>query len=857
MYESWFQLSKRPFGAAPQIDDYYPSESMELARKTIVRSIEGSGGPSILVGGAGSGKSTLCLKLQDQYRDATPTGYFSCCGIQTRRELLQQILFAFGRPYDANDEGELRISLTHFVQSQDSRILLLIDDVDDVPDELFEELRSISNLTKDGNWCVNLVLAGKAKLEEQLARPRMESLDQRIASRSYLGKWNSSEVVEYVRFQIARAGGDADTIFNDEALEQIKETTDGLPRLVNQVCDHAMIMAGLGNIEQLDAMHIKEAWADLQQLPSPSQTESEAENTNESESMIEFGMLDADNVANDDVVEQHRANEAAEASEASDNESSDDLPTECEESWNGLNFAETSEAKIVHEGESAVLDFGPDGEEKEEEECDETNFVSLSHDDKAAFDRSLDADRGTPASELDEESLSNAETSHASIRLADSSQGDLVDRLDDIEREVQRVSSELRGGEPAAELLDVTEHGGDEPSSNSNPFLEIFDEEEVVFGTHNTLNNELVRRQPAVFTSGGDALIDVIRMVDQGSEKKKWELLDNVTGSQPADSSLSLELSASPFLMARHEPEIAEANESGADFAESEFTFNYSAPIGASSELEEIHPMTDQPVGEEATSVDDDATDECDHGQCETCEIAEADGETVIVGDITLDETPVSSICGSCVGETDDLDLEIITTGETPLTEELAGDLEITRDASPSDAHPVVVKPYTNDEWCRTEDYEVGHGKFEDADPTTSVGTESNDPGEAGGWGGRPASDAAKPAGTHENDTEEYIAPFPPQEPTEEPEPIEQALILPPGGFATFSNRTQFGAPDNSNVGESTSGSTQWQDRDENSRMASEELATSDQNAKPKTRKPRRKLNKLFSNLKSNRPTGR
>ena len=209
MYESWFQLSQRPFGAAPQVANYFPSQTMETARKALLRCIECSAGPSIIVGATGCGKSTLCLKLQDQYQNAMPTAYISCCGIQTRRELVQNILFAFDRPYEAIDEGELRIALTNFVRACDATgVTLLVDDVDNLPVELFDELRSLSNLTGNGSWCINLVMAGNQRLEEILARSSMESLDQRIASRNYLTSWNRSETSEYIQFQISRAGSE-------------------------------------------------------------------------------------------------------------------------------------------------------------------------------------------------------------------------------------------------------------------------------------------------------------------------------------------------------------------------------------------------------------------------------------------------------------------------------------------------------------------------------------------------------------------------------------------------------------------------------------------------------------------------
>ena len=830
MYESWFQLSKRPFGAAPQTADYYPSESMELARQNIVRCIEGSGGPSILIGGPGCGKSTLCLKLQEQFWEDAPTGYFSCCGVRTRRELLQQILFAFGRPYDANDEGELRISLTHFVQSQgEARLVLLIDDVDDLPAELFEELRSISNLTHDGNWCVNLVLAGKSKLEELLGRPGMESLDQRIASRNYLGKWNSAETVDYVRYQIARVGGDATEIFTEEALEQIKETTDGLPRLVNQVCDHAMIMAGLGNVRQLDAMHIKEAWADLQQLPPPKRHDAATE-SDQNESMIEFGTLDGDSELDNWTADSDSKHEE-ETQDNSDCVQSDDL-------WNAVTAAENElEGRCVNDGESAIVEFGTMDDENEFEvnsipETEEA-FESCDH-----ITEMVSAERA-----FDESSVEFDEPSDGSIRLADSSQGDLVDRLDDIEREVQRVSTELQGGQPAAEP-DFSQAGGDgESTASSNPFLEIFDEEEIVFGNHNTLNNELVHRQPAVFTSGGDALIDVIRMVDQGSKSNQWELLDDVTGSQPADDSLKFELAASPFLMARHEPEIMEVNESGVNFAESEFTFNYSAPIEL--ETTEYQSLNDSSPADAAEFDSLSATQQSiDDG---------TDENAIIVGGSVEEQVPIDGVCGSSVGDNQEFDLEIIATGDVTIEEQLGGDLELSEEPRVSDQF----------ETCESE---VVDGQPTDCSDTGSIDcddeldTKLDEEFESPEWDTHSNADDREGNGEtasrwHADQPGMDSTQFHSRETPSEPEPIAQAT-MPRGQSATsFSNRTQFGSPLNGGEDKADSPTElRWSEHRQDVGSSPEPTESA---ANPNTElKKKRKFTKLFSYLKSNRTTG-
>ncbi|MFW6171581.1 MAG: AAA family ATPase, partial [Planctomycetota bacterium] len=116
MYESFFELEGRPFLASPIAERYYPAASAEHARKSALRCIERGGGSTVILGSAGTGKSTLCQvlaqQLQDQFHIATLTSARLC----TRRALLQNILFELKQPYRDREEGELRLSLIDYLE---------------------------------------------------------------------------------------------------------------------------------------------------------------------------------------------------------------------------------------------------------------------------------------------------------------------------------------------------------------------------------------------------------------------------------------------------------------------------------------------------------------------------------------------------------------------------------------------------------------------------------------------------------------------------------------------------------------------------------------------------------------------
>jgi hypothetical protein len=134
------------------------------------------------------------------------------------------------------------------------------------------------------------VLAGSPLLEEHLGSAKLESLNQRIISRCYLQSFQYDETAAYVRHAIVQAGGKPDELFTADALDAIHRATEGIPRLVNQLCDHALLLACAAGRKPLSVAGVEEAWADLQQLPTRWNAAEAADSSNAD--IIEFGSLD-------------------------------------------------------------------------------------------------------------------------------------------------------------------------------------------------------------------------------------------------------------------------------------------------------------------------------------------------------------------------------------------------------------------------------------------------------------------------------------------------------------------------------------------------------------------------------------
>jgi type II secretory pathway predicted ATPase ExeA len=292
MYDGSFGLTRRPFVAVPQVDYYFPARAIEGARTTLARCIQRGEGAGLVIGPSGTGKTLLCLLLAEQFRRSFQVAMLSSGRLSTRRALFQAILYELGRPYRDMDEGELRLAVTDYLNTGNGMshgMVLLVDEAHTLPFRLLEEIRLLTNLAQGGQPLVRLVLAGGPTLEERLANPKLDSFSQRLIARCYLDAFNRTETQEFVQSQINAAGGCGGQVFPDAACQNVFQATGGIPRLINQVCDHALLLAYVAGQRRVEPEGVEEAWADLQQLPAPSSSESRGQSDG---GVIEFGALD-------------------------------------------------------------------------------------------------------------------------------------------------------------------------------------------------------------------------------------------------------------------------------------------------------------------------------------------------------------------------------------------------------------------------------------------------------------------------------------------------------------------------------------------------------------------------------------
>lgn len=301
MYEQVFNFNARPFTAAPYVKHYFAGEAIQSALEQTRLNVDRGAGPVVVVGATGTGKTLLLAILEASYRDQVTVVNLACARLQERKDLLQSILHRLHLPFQGMSETELRFSLMDYLEPGPNcvnGIILLVDDAHGLSASLLDELGLITNFVAEGQPRVRLVLAGSHRLEENLNEAKLESLNQRIAARCYLENMSRSEASRYVVEHIARVGGDGEKLFPEEACRAIHEATDGYPRLVNQVADHALMLAATRGMSAITEDCVREAWADVQSIPAtfqpqmPAMSEPGDLSSDESWSVLEFGQLD-------------------------------------------------------------------------------------------------------------------------------------------------------------------------------------------------------------------------------------------------------------------------------------------------------------------------------------------------------------------------------------------------------------------------------------------------------------------------------------------------------------------------------------------------------------------------------------
>ncbi|MBI1875174.1 MAG: AAA family ATPase [Acidobacteria bacterium] len=254
MYEEYYGFVEKPFSLTPDPKFLYKSESHAHAFELLQYAFRRREGFVVVTGDIGTGKTTLCRALLEQIDRKTFTALV-LNPFLSEDDLLKLILQDFGVvSRDDVKHGRLTgISKQELIDTLYDFLLgllpiqasavLIIDEAQNLPLEVLEQLRILSNLETDKEKLLQIVLVGQLNLHPLLRSPQLRQLDQRVSIRYQLRPLTKSEVTAYVGHRIAVAGASAAVSFSPRALQAVHQLSDGVPRLVNLVCDRALLGA--------------------------------------------------------------------------------------------------------------------------------------------------------------------------------------------------------------------------------------------------------------------------------------------------------------------------------------------------------------------------------------------------------------------------------------------------------------------------------------------------------------------------------------------------------------------------------------------------------------------------------------
>ncbi len=270
MYEEFFGLQRRPFSATPDANCFVPLETHQGVLDALAVACERGQGIGVLTGEAGLGKSLVGLRLAFELQPTFATAFLGHSAYATRRALLQAILFELNRPYDRMSEQELRLELMSTLKSLRSErqgFVLIVDEAHRLSMPLLDEVRLLTLLAEGGEPLARVVLIGNRDLEERLVDPELSAFNQRVACQVDLAPLTQVESLEYLSASLEFAGGEVEETFTEEALAFLAKAADGVPRCLNHLADHSLLLAFVTERRPVSAEIVREALDDLKQLP--------------------------------------------------------------------------------------------------------------------------------------------------------------------------------------------------------------------------------------------------------------------------------------------------------------------------------------------------------------------------------------------------------------------------------------------------------------------------------------------------------------------------------------------------------------------------------------------------------------
>ncbi|MBI5576116.1 MAG: AAA family ATPase [Deltaproteobacteria bacterium] len=267
MYEAWFQLKEKPFSLTPDPGFLFLSGSHQQALDHLQFGLGGGEGFIVITGDIGVGKTTVCRAMLSRLPERHSTSLI-VNPLLTEKELVRAILTDFGGEDPRGTKKDCLDELNRFLlaEAEKGRLpVLIVDEAQNLPSALLEQIRLLSNLETDKRKLLQIVLIGQNELKEKLSLPELRQLTQRVTVRAEILPLTDKETARYIGHRLAVAGSGGRPLMAPGAERAVYRGTRGVPRLINKLCDRAFLAAflrGSAVVERKDVRRAAESLAE-------------------------------------------------------------------------------------------------------------------------------------------------------------------------------------------------------------------------------------------------------------------------------------------------------------------------------------------------------------------------------------------------------------------------------------------------------------------------------------------------------------------------------------------------------------------------------------------------------------------
>jgi len=252
MYKKFYGLKDKPFHLIPNPQFLYPSKKHQNALTYLEYGLSEGSGFILLTGDIGSGKTTIIRHILNRIDTEIEVALISNTNVDSG-ELIDLVLHEFGVEQTFDNKAKALEAVFQYLidkYAQGKRVLLVIDEAQNLSIQSLEEVRMLSNLQTDEHMLVQIVLVGQPELRRKLQLPELSQLSQRIAVYYHLGALERDELPEYIAYRLEKVGGSID-IFDPQTFDQIFEVSGGIPRVINLLCDTALVYGYAESLPQI------------------------------------------------------------------------------------------------------------------------------------------------------------------------------------------------------------------------------------------------------------------------------------------------------------------------------------------------------------------------------------------------------------------------------------------------------------------------------------------------------------------------------------------------------------------------------------------------------------------------------